>query len=75
MLLGLVRPDAGTIRVLGGPPGDAAVLRQVGTMGETAFYPFLSGGTTCWAMAWRCLVARYAGRGRPGHRGPDRAGR
>ena len=31
------------IRVLGRPPGDTAVLRQTGSMGETAFYPFLSG--------------------------------
>jgi hypothetical protein len=29
--------------VLGWPPGDPAVLRQTGSMGETAFYPFLSG--------------------------------
>ena len=31
------------IRVLGRPPGDPAVLRQAGAMGEIAFYPFLSG--------------------------------
>jgi len=29
--------------VLRRPPGDPAVLRQTGSMGETAFYPFLSG--------------------------------
>ena len=56
MLLGLVRPDAGTIRVLGGPPGDAAVLRQVGTMGETAFYPFLSGRDNLRAIAQHCRL-------------------
>jgi len=33
----------GGIRVLGRPPSDPAVLRQTGSMGETAFYPFLSG--------------------------------
>ena len=47
MLLGLVRPTAGEVRVLGRSPGDPAMLRQTGAMGETAFYPFLSGGTTC----------------------------
>jgi ABC-type multidrug transport system ATPase subunit len=43
MLLGLVRPTAGLIRVLNTPPGAPAGLRRVGSMGETAFYPFLSG--------------------------------
>jgi ABC-type multidrug transport system ATPase subunit len=43
MLLGLVRPTAGLIRVLDEPPGRPAGLRRVGSMGETAFYPFLSG--------------------------------
>jgi ABC-type multidrug transport system ATPase subunit len=43
MLLGLVRPTAGLIRVLGAPPGGPAGLGRVGSMGETAFYPFLSG--------------------------------
>ena len=36
-------PTAGMIRVLGRLPGDPAVLRQAGAMGEIAFYPFLSG--------------------------------
>jgi hypothetical protein len=38
-VLGLVRPDAGTIRVLGLPPGDPAGLGRIGAMGDTAFYP------------------------------------
>jgi ABC-2 type transport system ATP-binding protein len=43
MLLGLVRPTSGLIRVLGRRPGDPAALRQTGAMGGIAFYPFLSG--------------------------------
>ena len=56
MLLGLVRPTAGVIRVLGRPPGDLAVLRQTGSMGETAFYPFLSGRDNLRAVARRCGI-------------------
>src|SRR5215211_4011567 len=44
MLLGLVRPSAGSALVLGEPPGSAAGLARIGAMVETpAFYPFLSG--------------------------------
>jgi ABC-2 type transport system ATP-binding protein len=56
MLLGLVRPDAGVIRVLGLPPGNPAGLSRTGTMGETAFYPFLSGRDNLRAAARRCRV-------------------
>jgi ABC-type multidrug transport system ATPase subunit len=56
MLLGLVRPTSGQIRVLGLPPGDPEGLRQVGAMGETAFYPFLSGRDNLRAAARRCGV-------------------
>ncbi len=56
MLLGLVRPDAGVIRVLGLPPGDPAGLCRIGAMGETAFYPFLSGRDNLRAAARRCRV-------------------
>jgi len=40
--------------VLRRPPGDPAVLRQTGSMGETAFYPFLSGRDNLRAVARRC---------------------
>jgi ABC-2 type transport system ATP-binding protein len=44
MLTGLVRPTAGTARVLGGAPGDPDVLRRVGALVESpGFYPYLSG--------------------------------
>jgi ABC-type multidrug transport system ATPase subunit len=56
MLLGLVRPSAGVIRVLGLPPGDPAGLRRTGAMGDTAFYPFLSGRDNLRAAARRCQV-------------------
>ena len=53
ILLGLVRPTAGLVRVLGAPPGSPAGLRRVGSMGETAFYPFLSGRDNLRAAARR----------------------
>jgi len=56
MLLGLVRPTAGLIRVLGLPPGDPAGLRRLGAMGEAAFYPFLSGRDNVRAAARRCGI-------------------
>ncbi|MEV1328888.1 ABC transporter ATP-binding protein [Micromonospora costi] len=55
MLLGLVRPTAGTVRLLGRPPG-AGQLAQVGAMIEgPAFYPYLSGRENL------RVLARYAG--------------
>jgi ABC-2 type transport system ATP-binding protein len=44
MLVGTVRPDAGSARVLGGRPGDPPVLRRIGALIEgPGFYPYLSG--------------------------------
>jgi ABC-2 type transport system ATP-binding protein len=44
MLVGLVRPTSGSARVLGGRPGDPAVLRRIGALIEgPGFYPYLSG--------------------------------
>jgi ABC-2 type transport system ATP-binding protein len=57
MLLGLVRPTSGEIRVLGREPGDPVTLRQTGSMGETAFYPFLSGRDNLRASARRAGVS------------------
>jgi ABC-2 type transport system ATP-binding protein len=56
MLLGLVRPTSGSIRVLGLPPGSPAALAKTGSMGEVAFYPFLSGRDNLRAAARRCRV-------------------
>jgi ABC-2 type transport system ATP-binding protein len=56
MLLGLVRPSAGSVSVLGAPPGDPAALARVGSLVEgPAFYPYLSGRDNL------RVVARYAG--------------
>jgi ABC-2 type transport system ATP-binding protein len=56
MLLGLVRPSAGSATVLGAAPGSAEGLAGVGAMIEgSAFYPYLSGRDNL------RVVARYAG--------------
>jgi ABC-2 type transport system ATP-binding protein len=58
MLLGLVRPSAGEVSVLGRQPGHSAALAKVGSMIEgPAFYPYLSGRDNL------AVVARYAGVG------------
>ncbi|MFI5706836.1 ABC transporter ATP-binding protein [Kribbella sp. NPDC051620] len=44
ILTGLISPTSGTVRVLGGTPGQAHVLARTGSMIESpAFYPYLSG--------------------------------
>lgn len=44
ILTGLIRPTSGSVRVLGGTPGQARVLARIGSMIESpAFYPYLSG--------------------------------
>jgi ABC-2 type transport system ATP-binding protein len=56
MLLGLVRPTAGTALVLGALPGSPQSLARVGALIETpAFYPFLSGRDNL------RVLARYSG--------------
>ena len=43
MLLGLIRPTAGAVRVMEGDPADPAVRRRIGYMPETAYYyPYLN---------------------------------
>jgi ABC-2 type transport system ATP-binding protein len=57
MALGLVRPSAGMVQVLGRPAGDARGLRLTGAVIENpAFYPYLSGRDNL------LVVARHAGR-------------
>lgn len=44
ILTGLIAPTSGTVRVLGGSPGQSEVLARTGSMIESpAFYPYLSG--------------------------------
>jgi ABC-type multidrug transport system ATPase subunit len=59
MLLGLVRPTAGSALVLGAPPGSAAGLARIGAMVETpAFYPYLSGWDNLRVLALHAGVPR-----------------
>lgn len=56
VLLGLIRPTAGTAVVMGHPPGDPDGLAQLGALVEApAFYPYLSGRDHL------KVLARYAG--------------
>ncbi|WBQ05856.1 ABC transporter ATP-binding protein [Kribbella sp. CA-293567] len=52
ILLGLVRPDGGSVSVLGQPPGTPDALRRTGALIETpAFIPHLSGRTNLQVLA------------------------
>jgi ABC-2 type transport system ATP-binding protein len=53
MLLGLIRPTAGSAEVLGYDIRTQATpaLRQVGALVEAAFYPYLSARDNLWVMA------------------------
>lgn len=56
MLVGLIQPTAGRVRVFSGSPTSSAILRRVGALIETPiFYPFLS------ARLNLTVLARYAG--------------
>lgn len=56
MLLGLIRPTSGSVRVLGATPGSPQSLSCLGALIETpTFYPYLSGSDNL------RVVARYAG--------------
>ncbi|WP_020667114.1 ABC transporter ATP-binding protein [Amycolatopsis nigrescens] len=57
ILLGLVRPTEGVVRVLGGEPGDPRVLARIGMVVDSAaFYPYLSGRDNLRALARYCRV-------------------
>ncbi|MGI5489751.1 ABC transporter ATP-binding protein [Microtetraspora malaysiensis] len=52
ILLGLVRGNAGTVKVLGRPPGDPRTLRRIGALIESpAFVPHLSGRVNLQVLA------------------------
>ncbi|MGW6200107.1 ABC transporter ATP-binding protein [Kribbella sp. NPDC055110] len=56
ILTGLIAPTSGSVRVLGGRPGESDVLGRTGSMIESpAFYPYLSG------LDNLRLLAEYAG--------------
>ena len=55
MLLGLIRPTAGTATVAGGAPGTPESLLKVGAMVEApAFYPYMSGHDNLRMLAIYC---------------------
>jgi ABC-type multidrug transport system ATPase subunit len=57
MLLGLVRPTAGSATVVGHPPGAEEGLEHVGAIVESpAFYPYLSARDNLTVMANYCRV-------------------
>jgi ABC-2 type transport system ATP-binding protein len=57
MLLGLIRPTAGTARVVGAKPGSPASLMKVGAIVESpAFYPYLTGYDNLRLLAIYCGV-------------------
>jgi ABC-2 type transport system ATP-binding protein len=57
MLLGLIRPTAGTAIVAGTKPGEPTGLARIGAIVETpAFYPYLSGWDNLKVMADYCSV-------------------
>ena len=53
MLLGLIRPSAGHIEILGRDirKDTTTALRQIGALVEAAFYPYLSAYDNLWVMA------------------------
>jgi ABC-2 type transport system ATP-binding protein len=57
MLLGLIRPTAGSATVAGGAPGTPGSLSKVGAIVESpAFYPYLSGRDNLRLLATYCGV-------------------
>jgi ABC-2 type transport system ATP-binding protein len=61
MLVGLVKPTAGTATVLGMPAGNPAGLARTGALIETpAFYPYLSGRDNLRVLARRAGVSEAA---------------
>jgi ABC-2 type transport system ATP-binding protein len=57
MLLGLIRPTAGTSVVAGAAPGSPASLARIGAIVETpAFYPYMSGYDNLRLLALYCGV-------------------
>jgi ABC-type multidrug transport system ATPase subunit len=59
ILTGLISPSAGTVRVLGGRPGDPRTMARTGSLVESpAFYPYLSGRDNLRVLASYAQVPR-----------------
>nr|WP_225955180.1 ATP-binding cassette domain-containing protein [Kibdelosporangium phytohabitans] len=57
ILLGLVKPTAGRVKVLGEQPGSPAALSRIGMLVEAAaFYPYMSGRDNLRTFARYCRV-------------------
>ncbi|MDQ3577362.1 MAG: ATP-binding cassette domain-containing protein [Actinomycetota bacterium] len=57
ILLGLVKPTEGVVRVLGAEPGDPGALARIGMLVESAaFYPYMSGRDNLRTFARYCEV-------------------
>jgi ABC-2 type transport system ATP-binding protein len=57
MLLGLIRPTAGSSKVMGAPPGTPGSLVKVGAIVETpSFYPYMTGYDNLRLLAIYCGV-------------------
>jgi ABC-type multidrug transport system ATPase subunit len=57
MLLGLIRPTAGSAKVMGAAPGSPASLVKIGAIVETpAFYPYMTGYDNLRLLAIYCGV-------------------
>jgi ABC-2 type transport system ATP-binding protein len=57
ILLGLVKPTGGVVRVLGAEPGDPGALARIGMLVESAaFYPYMSGRDNLRTFARYCKV-------------------
>src|SRR5258708_28396052 len=59
MLLGLIRPTAGSAKVVGAAPGSPESLIKVGAIVETpAFYPYMTGYDNLRLLARYCCLDR-----------------
>lgn len=57
IVTGLIAPNSGSVRVLGGSPGDPRVLARTGSLVEApAFYPYLSGRDNLRVLARHAAV-------------------
>jgi ABC-2 type transport system ATP-binding protein len=65
ILLGLIRPTSGEATILGGPVGQVATMRRMGSMIETPRYPPYM--TARQVLEWLALAHGLGGQAEPGH--------
>lgn len=65
MILGLISPDAGKVRLFGLPPGSVAARRRLGYLPELSYlHPFMTASETLWYYAGLCGLPRRIARER-----------